>query len=188
MKKLLSLVASLLTVATGGQAATYWSVDTLAESITYRPAEAGPHSDHLEMAGKRIASVLRYGVNAAGSFSIDKSLVWPTFRTIPNNTHGSLMRRSVTDIAAQIYINGQPVREQVESVTFDGVLTACSRVFDGVYLTRRYLTSTEAPALVERFTLVNRGNDAVDVEIPALRQEFSTPAARGVDGSYTIVK
>lgn len=165
----------------------YWTVDSLTESITYRPSQAGAHSDHLEMAGKRIAAVLRYGVNADGKFSIDKSLIWPAFRTIPNNTHGSLMRRSLTDIAAHVNINGRPVAEEVESVTFDGILTARSRVFDGVYLTRSYFTSTEAPALVERFVLANRGNDAVDVEIPDIKHEYATPAAKGVDGSYTIL-
>ncbi len=181
-------VACALALATlPGGAATYWTPDTLTESITYIPASAGPHSDHLEMAGKRIAAVVRYGVRPDGTFSIDKSLVWPGFRTIPNNTHGSLMRRSAFDPVSLIHINGSQISEKVLSVTFDGILTAESDIFDGVRLHRSYFTSTEAPAFIESFTMSNYGNDAVYVEIPSSRQVLTTPAEKGVDGSYDIV-
>ena len=52
-----------------------------------------PHYDHIEMSGKQVSVVLRYGVNADGAFTMNKSMLWPMLRTIPNNTHASLMRR-----------------------------------------------------------------------------------------------
>ena len=174
-------------VAAWATAATYWSVDSLTQAITYRPSIAGLHSDHLEMAGKRIAAVVRYGVNSDGSLSIDKSLVWPGLRTIPNNTHGSLTRRLKTDIVPLIHINGNKAEEKVESVTFDGVLTVKSSIGDGVDLTRAMFPSTEAPAFVERLTIGNSGRCAVDIEIPAMRTELVTPAEKGVEGSYNII-
>ena len=45
------------------------------------------------MSGLKVSAVLRYGVNADGSFELNKSMIWPMLRTIPNNTHASLMRR-----------------------------------------------------------------------------------------------
>ena len=56
-----------------------------------------PHDDHIEMSGKRISSIIRYGVAADGSFHATRSLVWPLLRTIPNNTHASLTRRFAQD-------------------------------------------------------------------------------------------
>lgn len=50
-----------------------------------------PHRDHIEMSGKRISGVITYGVNDDGSFYVKRELVWPMLRTIPNNTHASLM-------------------------------------------------------------------------------------------------
>ena len=48
-----------------------------------------PHDDHIEMSGKKISCVLRYGVASDSSFHATRSLVWPMLRTIPNNTHAS---------------------------------------------------------------------------------------------------
>lgn len=45
------------------------------------------------MSGLRVSTVLRYGVDANGAFMLNRSMVWPMLRTIPNNTHASLMRR-----------------------------------------------------------------------------------------------
>ena len=50
----------------------------------------GAHNDHIEMSGLKVSTVLRYGVNEAGEWVIDRNMVLPTFRTIPNDTHGSL--------------------------------------------------------------------------------------------------
>ena len=53
-------------------------------SIEWVPAKQIPHSDHIEMSGKQVSVVLRYGVNADGAFVVNKSMVWPLLRTIPN--------------------------------------------------------------------------------------------------------
>ncbi|MEA5044936.1 MAG: hypothetical protein VB075_10270, partial [Petrimonas sp.] len=42
-----------------------------------------PHTDHIEMSGKSVSVVLRYGVNSQGAFTLNKSMVWPLLRTIP---------------------------------------------------------------------------------------------------------
>lgn len=42
----------------------------------------GAHNDHIEMSGLKVSTVLRYGVNEAGEWVIDRNMVLPTFRTI----------------------------------------------------------------------------------------------------------
>ena len=69
-----------------------WKINTDG-GITWQVKKGDVHHDHIEMAGKQIAVVLRYGVDKTGAFELNKSMIWPMLRTIPNNTHGSLMRR-----------------------------------------------------------------------------------------------
>ncbi|MGE8293101.1 MAG: hypothetical protein ACN6ON_15525, partial [Sphingobacterium sp.] len=47
------------------------------------------HEDHIEMAGLQTAAVVYYGVRD-GRLLLDKKIVFPMLRTIPNNTHASL--------------------------------------------------------------------------------------------------
>ncbi len=82
-----------------------------------------PHSDHIEMSGKRVSIVLRYGVNQNQEFELNKSLIWPLLRTIPNNTHASLMRRFNWNPLNMVLVNGKSLdNEKVEQITLDGLL------------------------------------------------------------------
>lgn len=182
----LSVVAALTFTAPYAGAKDYWTIDTCRTAINYTPATAGAHSDHLEMAGKQIATVLRYGVDNRGAFQLEKSFVWPMLRTIPNNTHASLMRRSSLDIVPLIHINGYPLREKVEEVTFDGKLSVKSAAANDVALTRTYFPSPDQPAFHEMFTITNNRTTPVSVEIPQVHTVERTPAEKGVSGEYII--
>ena len=75
----LKLTFSALLVASAVSsvfARQYWEPDANG-GITWNVSDKENHSDHIEMAGKRVASVLRYGVDPSGAFTIDKSMVWP---------------------------------------------------------------------------------------------------------------
>ncbi|MBQ7181318.1 MAG: hypothetical protein IJR87_08510 [Bacteroidaceae bacterium] len=149
-----------------------------------------PHEDHIEMSGRRVSVVLRYGVAADGSLIMNKSMVWPMLRTIPNNTHASLMRRFSWDAARDIVVRGARVSaERVESITHrQGVMTVVSRLTEvGVQLTRSYFPSTTLPMLVEHYELKNDSKRAVTLELPCEHTTYATPADQGVSGSYTLV-
>ena len=118
------------------------------------------HEDHIEMSGRRVSVVLRYGVAPDGSLVMNKSMVWPLLRTIPNNTHASLMRRFAWDAVRDIVARGARVNvETVESIELNhGMMTVSSRLPEaGLRLTRRYFPSTEKPMLVEQYRLQNDG-------------------------------
>ena len=68
-----------------------WKINSQG-GITWQVKLQEPHNDHIEMSGLKVSVVFRYGVTAEGSFWLDRSMVWPTLRTVPNNTHASLMR------------------------------------------------------------------------------------------------
>lgn len=150
-----------------------------------------PHEDHIEMSGKQVSVVLRYGVDCNGGFTLNKSMVWPLLRTIPNNTHASLMRRYDWNPLSGITVNGRSfTNEKVKDITLKGMLTVKSTFDQGYYgqweLTREYLPSAELPALVELYQVVNTGKGNLSIEIPEDGFVVHTDPAKGVTGSYTI--
>lgn len=150
-----------------------------------------PHEDHIEMSGKQVSVVLRYGVDCNGGFTLNKSMVWPLLRTIPNNTHASLMRRYDWNPLSGITVNGRNfTNEKVKDITLKGMLTVKSTFDQGYYgqweLTREYLPSAELPALVELYQVVNTGKGNLSIEIPEDGFVAHTDPAKGVTGSYTI--
>ena len=160
-----------------------------------------PHYDHIEMSGLQMSSVLRYGVRADGSFQMERSMVWPMLRTLPNNTHGSLMQRFSIDYASLLLVNGLTLsNEKVKSIKLDGRLTVTSDYTSGFFnsnsqgitqpsieFTRSFFPSTDKPMLCEYYTLKNVSSKKISVIVPAHRDVYKTDPQTGKDGSYTIV-
>lgn len=168
----------------------FWSIDSNG-GIAWNVTDGDSHRDHIEMAGKRVATVLRYGVEPDGSFSLEKSMIWPMLRTIPNNTHASLMRRLAWNPLDAVTVNGRAMNnEKVGCIRIKGALEVESTFNNGYYgswkLRRTYNPSTELPTLVERYTIINDGTRNLQVEIPGGGFTTMTDPAKGVAGSYTI--
>ena len=161
-----------------------------------------PHYDHIEMSGEKVSAVLRYGVNPDGSFSYERSVVWPMLRTVPNDTHASLTRRFAHDFLAPVMVDRLSLNnEKVESMRLDGKLTVKSQFTAGhnramrenlrlrpaVEVTRVIFPSTTLPMLCEEYTIKNICGKELEIVIPAQRLEYNTPANQGTEGVYTLV-
>ena len=161
-----------------------------------------PHYDHIEMSGEKVSAVLRYGVNSNGSFSLERSVVWPMLRTIPNDTHASLMRRFAHDFLAPVMVDRLTLNnEKVESIRLDGKLTVKSRFTVGhnramrenlrlrpaVEITRVIFPSTTLPMLCEKYTITNIGKKELEIVIPFQRMVYTTPENQGTEGVYMLV-
>ena len=82
-----------------------------------------PYTDHIEMSGHRASVVYYWGVNEKKQFQMDRHLVFPMLRTIPNNTHASWMPRCDMDFLKGMTSNNRYMtQEEVKTVTIDGVL------------------------------------------------------------------
>ena len=197
MKKLLFLAAALLCSTpsvfsrTSAPSLRWRIVPADRPTIEWQVAEGDSHDDHIEMSGLRMTGVVRYGGAPDGSFRLNRNVVWPMLRTVPNNTHASLMRRFAWDPVSQIAVDGRNLeQERVRRIRLDGSLTVesdwrCGR--DGLFALRRTLfPSVDAPAYCERYELTNRSERAAWVEIPAARATLRTAEERGVAGSYKI--
>ena len=171
------------------QESTRWSLGN-ENQISWQPEKTDSHQDHIEMSGKRVSVVLRYGVQN-GAFTLNKSMVWPMLRTIPNNTHASLMRRYGWNMLDMITVNGRAFTdEQVESISLKGILKVVSNYNLGRRgqwkLIREYFPSTEHPALMECYSLINTGKTSLAIELPQVDQQSFTDPQKGVTGSFRI--
>lgn len=188
MKKLF-LFFLLLSCIQANHAQQRWKINANG-GITWQVKKGDVHHDHIEMAGKQMAVVLRYGVDQTGAFELNKSMIWPMLRLIPNNTHGSLMRRFDWNPLDAVTINGRSMKEQVKTITLNGTMEVTSDITLGkknsLSLKRTYLPSTESPSLIEIYEFTNTGADEVNLEIPASTTTLSTNPKKGVEGSYSI--
>ena len=168
------LCASALFAADGPQGTRWRIAPDGNPAIEWIVREGDAHRDHLEMSGLRVSVVVRYGVDADGGFRLNRNVVWPMLRTVPNNTHASLMRRFAWDVPAMIEADGEELRgERVRRIRFDGTLTVESDWESAggqpLSLTRVLFPSVDAPVYCEKYVLRNGGSAPVLVEIPAAR-------------------
>lgn len=163
-----------------------------AGGITWSIDADVPHNDHIEMSGEQISVVLRYGVDQEGAFVLERSFVWPMLRTIPNNTHASLMRRLGWDVVADmILVNARKInQEKTNNVTLNGTMIVKSELTahsgGKLALTRHLFPSTKEAAYCEKYVLKNVGDNAVMVEVPYAQSVLKTDPAKGVEGEYQI--
>lgn len=193
MKKIFSVVFLCLSLLNSDflAAQNRWSINHDG-SISWNVKDRIPHYDHIEMSGLKVSTVLRYGVNADGSFELNKSMVWPMLRTIPNNTHASLMRRFAWNATDMVAVNGQSLSgEKVNKITLDGKMTVESAIGLSrnakAELTRIIFPAVAKPAVYEKYIFRNTGSSPLTVEVPESRAVINTDPEKGVDGSYKLV-
>ena len=146
-----------------------------------------PHKDHVEMSGEQMAFVLRWSIDADGALDLDRSLVFPMLRTLPNDTHASLMHRLNTDITSMISVDGKSLYDEATKfVEIDGMFRVVSIFDEAVEVERIIFPSMDKPFMCERYVLKNLQDDEVKVYIPEFKQNITTLPECGVDGSYLI--
>ena len=163
-------------------------------------SNALPHYDHIEMSGTKVSYVLRYAVNENSELKIERSVIWPMLRTVPNNTHASLMQRFGIDIPSLLLVNGLSIQSQeISSITHNGIMTVVGKyglgfndepsrkIYSTVEIKSSFFPSVDKPMVCETYELKNVLNRHITVVVPALRNEYKTLKSAGVQGSYTIV-
>jgi hypothetical protein len=128
------VVFCLETLSLNGQ--THWAINEKG-GITRTAEEGQPFTDHIEMSGKYISAFIRYGMNPDNSVYVSRDLVWPMLRTIPNDTHASLIRTFNIDPVKLLTINKRPVNtERAFEFSLDGRIVISSLLNETIKLER----------------------------------------------------
>ncbi|GHE95938.1 hypothetical protein [Thalassotalea profundi] len=145
------------------------------------------HEDHIEMSGEQISTIIYYGSDENGNLTLNRKLVWPMLRTIPNDTHASLIHDFPLSITPVIKINNEKSsKEQLKHVRIDGVLALTSQLKNDISLTRTLSPSTTQAVMIEQLHFVNKGNQSATITTEPLNYQVQTPADKGIYGVYTI--
>jgi len=157
--------------------------------ITWSVERGQAHQDHIELSGRKVSLILTYGVREDGSPVLSRHIVFPGFRTIPNDTHASLSYEFGQDAEPRIFIDGLPVaKEVVTNVHLRGLITINSVLGNRseVALTRAIFPSIDKPLVIEKFTFSNRSARRIKVELENTQKIVRTNPARGLTGEYDI--
>ena len=203
MKKIKLIVLLLLAAVAVKAQKQCWTINPETNAVEMILSDQTiPYSDHIEMSGEMVSFVTRWNIDEMKNFSQERSLVFPMLRTIPNNTHASLMYRMQTDIVSLLGVNGlAPVQLGVKKVSINGALQVVSQYGIGVVntgaarkrapspvveITYTGFPSTTLPMMCETYEVKNIASRPLTVAVPEFVQKAKTDPAKGVDGAYII--
>lgn len=147
----------------------------------------GPHKDHLEFSGEMVSGIITYGVNSSGNLILDRKVIWPMLRTIPNDTHASLIHNFGQNGNAIIWVNGRSINvERPTRIKLDGTLNILSETDQGITIEHTLFPSTTHPLIHELVTITNTRTDSVEIEIQSPNYTYVTDFDKGVYGQYTL--
>ncbi|MTW09343.1 hypothetical protein GM658_01910 [Pseudoduganella eburnea] len=182
-----AFLAALLAAATASAAPPAFTPRWQLDGNAIRWQVKDVHRDQLEMSGRQVSAVIDYGSQPDGTLLLERTVVWPMLRTIPDDTHASLIRKFGAEASPAIEIDGRAVStERLQQVRFDGRLALQSELAPGLVLTRTLTPSPTEPALVERLELANTGKNARRYSFAALERSETTPAEKGTHGAYVV--
>lgn len=132
------------------------------EAIWHMDKETEAASDHIEMSGFSSSAIISYGRGEDGSLLLNKHLVAPKLRLIPNATGSSYCTNF--EIGAKISVDGKEIvsEKAVKSEIFGGLVI--ETVADKVALKREYFPSNNYCMLIERLSVKNISDKAIEVE------------------------
>ena len=184
-KLLLAIVCTVAFISTN--ATPSWKINSKGGIEWKVEKEQLPHKDHIEMSGEQMAFVLRWGIDAQGDLELERSLVFPMLRTVPNNTHASLMHRFATDVLSLVSVNGRSMQnEDTRLVEIDGMFRCISAFSSGIEVERIIFPSVDKPFMCERYAIKNTNKRTATIYVPEFTQKQTTLPEKGVDGSYQL--
>lgn len=175
-------------------------------SIFFDAKLHAPYTDHIEMSGTRASLWIKYSVDSARRLQLSRTVVFPSFRLRPNDTHASLMYTFSDDDLPRFFIDAKPMRhdiingvfyanmkEEVTGIRQNGVMEINSILYAGqdkknilMGVTRRLFPDVSRPAAVEMISFKNLSGVAVPVSMEYLQRMIKTDSAASYPAPHYI--
>lgn len=125
-----------------------------------------PHHDHVELSGRRLSAILRYGVDEKRRLVLSREVIWPTLRLKRDDVRGYLQREWGNEIIPPIRIEGIPlIPGPVREIRhWEGRLTVTHMPLDGIAVQRHLFPCEDKPALLERWSIINFSEAPISLE------------------------
>ncbi len=155
-------------------------------SISRKVTKGEAHTDNVEMSGRFISVIVTYGTDEKGKPITNKQLVFPMLRTIPNDTHASLIYSFGSEAEPVIKINNRAAGEIINGFRLRGVLTSEGTINNIIGITREFFPSTDKPLAIEKVTLTNNSEKDVNIDIEDFEKITRTHKEKSVYGIYEV--
>ena len=171
-------------------------------SIQWNIDDRLPHGDHIEMSGEKVSLWVQYNVDSAKRISLNRTMVFPTFRMLPNHTTASMMYNVTDDDLPRFLINGRLLRagvynaavaadlpEKVISINHKGIMQIESTMGkEGTIMLKRVIfPSVEQPAAIEKWTFINEGKQPAKIEMEYMYREVRPSAERTTPVQHSFI-
>ena len=178
-----------------------WSIEKDG-SITWNIGDRLPHADHIEMSGEKVSLWIAYAVDSSGVSKISRTVVFPTFRMLPDDTRSHIAYTFNDNELPRIYINNRLLRTEgakngegndlvfrVKSINQHGIMRIMAEAGNPaqIKIERSLFPSVDKPLAIEMFKLTNISNKPVTVSMENLKREATTDTARSKTSPHTVI-
>lgn len=171
-------------------------------SIIWNIKDSLPHADHIEMSGKKVSLWISYRIDTPGVAKIIRTVVFPTFRMLPDDTRSNIAYTFQDDELPRIYIDnnllkisntensaGSAMTVRIKSITQHGIMKISAKAGDPtlVSIERSFFPSVDKPLAIEKFKFTNSSNQPVTVSMEHLKREATTDTVRSKLSPHTVI-
>jgi len=160
-----------------------------------------PHRDHIEMGGEKVAMWMQYAVDSNAMPELSRTLIFPSFRLLPQRTIAHMMYNVEDADLPRIYINDRLLKAGVHnatvmndlpvkviSITHNGIMQVDSEIGkDGLQLKRYFFPSVDKAMAFEKLVFFNNGKLPVKVEMEYLKRDISPAVERTSNGPHHFI-
>ncbi len=151
-----------------------------------------PLKDNIEMAGKKISSIIYYEIDKDQNLTIRKDVIFPQLRVFNKTNepdwkkYRAYFRREVDpQFSPQISHDQKSiVHAKVDSIQINGILSFHYAPVHGLKLVKHLYPSMDVRLLVEEWQLINLNEDEIDFSISAIDYH---EMEQGYKGTYSFV-
>ena len=168
-------------------------------SITWNIKDRLPHADHIEMSGEKVSLWVSYGVDTAGISKITRTVVFPTFRMLPDDTRSHIDYTFNDNELPRIYINNELLRTDIsekyglafrlKSISQHGIMRMYAQAGNPplVKIERSLFPSVDKPLAIEKFEFTNMSNKPVTVSMENLKRSVTTDTLHSKSSPHTVI-
>jgi hypothetical protein len=167
-------------------------------SITWTIKDRLPHADHIEMSGEKVSLWVAYNVDASKSCHLTRTVVFPTFRMLPDDTRSHIAYTFDDNALPRMYVDGELLRPdvsksgtevQVNAINQHGIMSIAESVGQpaSVKIEHSLFPSVDKPLALEEFKLTNVSSKAVTVSMEHLKRETTTDTVRSKTAPHTVI-
>ncbi len=167
-------------------------------SITWNINGTLPHADHIEMSGEKVSLWIAYSVDAEGLCHLSRTVVFPTFRMLPDDTRSHIAYTFDDNVLPRIYVDDEllwpdaakgGISLRAASINQHGFMRIAYRTdnLKQVNIEHSLFPSTDKPMAIETYKFTNVSNKPVAVMMEHLKRETTTDTLKSKGAPHTVI-